>query len=140
MILKINFDASFMPNSKISGISVIIKNGGDKLILKSSKRVSCKNSNEAELRALNKAIGYINDRQLKNLLPKKCHIKIYGDSQAVIEISKKQKKMKGVEIGLMSSFINGLKVLNKNNDVLFLWIERKNNMEADHEARAALSK
>jgi ribonuclease HI len=140
MKIKIYFDASFIPETKASGISVIIRNENGTLILISSKKVKCKNSNEAEFRALNKAIGYLNNRQSRNLIPKGCFIKLYGDNQSVIEIARRSQRMKGIEKSLMLNFLKELGILSNNNTVIFKWIKRSKNLEAHQNSKLLINK
>ncbi|MCX7745572.1 MAG: reverse transcriptase-like protein [Clostridia bacterium] len=140
MIIEVYFDASFIAETCVAGISVVIKTDGGKLILQSSKKVLCKSSSEAEFRALNKAVGYINNKQSKGLFAKNCHIKIYGDNQGIIEIAKRMRSMKGIEKGLMHSFLKEINTVKKNNRVVFLWILRNENIEAHSIAKDVLNK
>lgn len=139
MVLKIYFDASFLVQSKEAGVSIIIKNEYGKLILKSSKKIKCNNNIEAEFRALNKAVGYINNKQLNNLIAKGCLIEIHGDCLSVIETSKKLQIIKGVEKCQMIGFLKELRILKSNNKVVFKWIRRNKNVEAHKESRAKLN-
>lgn len=138
MDLKINFDASFIPETRISGISVVIKTSDDKYILRSSKKVICNNNIEAEFRALNKAVGYINNKQGKGFLPKNCRIMIYGDNKTLMETSAKMRKIKCIEKGLMSGFLSELTRIKENNEVVLIWILRNENKEAHSVARGVL--
>lgn len=135
MVLKIYFDASFLLQSKEAGVSIIIKSKYGKLILKSSKKIKCNNSIEAEFRALNKAVGYLNNKQSNNLIEKGCIIEIHGDCLSVIEAAKKLQKLKGVERCQMIGFLNELRILKSNNTVIFKWISRNKNVEAHIESR-----
>lgn len=138
MFLKIFFDASYKHETNLAGISIIIKNKKGEVILNSSKKILCKSSSEAEFRALNKAISFINNRQFKNLIPQKCNLNIYGDCQSLIEISRLFRHMKGIDKGLMINYLKEIKTLKKNNYVSFRWIRRNENKEADRESRCVL--
>jgi ribonuclease HI len=135
MKLIVYFDASFSPKTKKAGLAFIIKDANEKTLLKSSKKISCKNSFDAELRALNKAIGYIIDRQSKYYLPQGCTIIIYGDNQGVIDLSNKMTFAKKIHKGFMGGFLKNVQTLRETNNVVFKWISRNHNKEADKESR-----
>lgn len=135
MKLIIYFDASFSPKTKKAGLAFVIKDENDKIIFKSSKKISCKNSYDAEFRALNKALKYIIDCQSKYYLPQGCSIIIYGDNQGVIAISNKMKFAKNIHKGFMAGFLKNIETLKDTNNVVFKWISRNYNKEADKESR-----
>lgn len=130
MVLTCFFDASFHKDEGKAIIAVLIKRNNDKLILKCSKVIQVHNNTEAEFRAINKMIGYIIDKQKKEIIPTNLNILIYGDNEGVVSSINRKRKIRTTDGGLFTDFIARWEKLNNTNSVALCWIDRKNN-EAD---------
>lgn len=128
MLLNVYFDASFNFETKTAVIAVRINNT-KKNIFVSVKKISCNNSTEAELRALNKIINYIDVKQNSGLIPINCKIVIRGDNKSVIDCMNKNRHIRCIEKGIMVNLLNRFTQLKKSNSVNLIWIRRKYNYE-----------
>lgn len=135
MILNVYFDASFNLKTKTAIIAVRINNTKKNVFI-SVKKISCDNSTEAELRALNKIINYINVKQGSGLIPLNCKIIISGDNKSVIDCVNKQRCIKCIEKSIMVNLLNRFTQLKKTNSVKLIWISRKYNIETDKLTRS----
>ncbi len=135
MILNVYFDASFYYDTKTAVIAVRIINTKKNVFI-SVKKVLCNNSTEAELRALNKIINYIDVKQNSGLIPLNCEIIIRGDNKGVIDSVNKHRHIRCVEKGIMVNLLNRFNHLKKLNSVKLIWINRKYNSETDKLTRS----
>lgn len=137
MILNVYFDASFNIKTKTAVIAVRINNNKKNVFI-SVKKISCNNSTEAELRALNKIINYIDVKQDSGLIPLNCKIIIRGDNKSIIDCMNKHKQIRCVEKSIMVNLLNKFTQLKKSNSVKLIWINRKKNNETDKLTRSII--
>lgn len=135
MRIDVYCDASFYSETKIAGLAIIIRDENQRCLLKTCKKITCYDTTAAELRAVNKAVGYLLDRQMKNLLPLDCTITIRSDSMGVIKRINNGQNIRNVDKGIMAGLYRNIKFLRTSNKVKFYWISRKHNKEADKKSK-----
>jgi ribonuclease HI len=133
MCISVYFDASFLPEAKAGKIGFIIKRDNQN-ITKQSKSIKARNSNEAELKALDLTVTHLLDN-----IYKADEIKIYGDNKQVIEIINLGRKMKNTSKDFINSLIKKFNILKTLYNCSLEWISRKFNKDADKITRGKIN-
>ncbi|WRS28255.1 hypothetical protein U6B65_03750 [Oscillospiraceae bacterium MB08-C2-2] len=142
MRIDVYCDASYYPKGDIATIGVVVYMDGS-LQLRSGKEIpASSNIRLCELRALNKAIGYIDTKQRTGYIPFSQTIRFHCDDLTLVEGIQKAKATLAMqnrpeklpdylaENELLYGLTMQLMRLEKNNFVTLFWISRDGNNSA----------
>lgn len=122
-------DASFRSKSLAGIACIIIDTETKKSVVQLSKRVTCKDSCDAELRALHQGLVQIRKMEQQGQLAECVEIKVHCDSQSVVEAVNGECRIP--KYSSITSVLEEFSSIKSQHSIQLIWIERKENQLAD---------
>lgn len=122
-------DASFSSKS-LAGIAYIIIDAESKeMMVRSAKKITCKDSCDAELRALHQGLVQIRKMGQQGGLAEDVEIKVHCDNRSIVDAVNGECKI--LRYSIMSSVLEEFRNIGTQHGIQLLWIARKENQLAD---------